>query len=275
MDTSKIKIVFITAIYGDIETMCKPILQQNMDCYFICFTDKINMISNGWTLDNNPYHLKYNIIDNGSYPNSLNNNNHPRNISKFYKLQFHRIPCLNEYDIVIWLDSSMVIKSDNIAKYADELIKTTSRDIFLFENEMHNGTIESEVILCNKYRDKLHYIKRNEPPQNFMKQYFDYILIHKYNEKYWKNIKNTEHYGLWCCGFIIFNMKSNMIPKLLDEWYLHNLKYTNRDQISFPFVCWKLNIIPYTFPDHYLKGDAHYENTFYKRYDHGTVINHN
>lgn len=269
---SKINIVIITAIYGNIETVCKPILQQNIDCDFICFTDNVNIISNGWKLDHKPYHLEYNMLDNGSYNNSLNNNKHPRNIAKFYKLQFHKIPYLSNYDIVIWIDSTMVIQSDNMAKYADELIKTTSKDIFLFENTVHNGTIESEVIMCNQIRDKSYYIRRNEPPQNFIKQYYNYTAIHKYNEKYWKSIKNTEHYGLWWCGFMIFNMKSNKIPKLLDEWYLHNLKYTNRDQISFPFVCWKLNIIPYTFPDDYLEGDPHNTTTFYERYNHCTIV---
>lgn len=274
-------ISFITALYGSAEKMCKPILRQNtkqyldddtsiINCDFICFTDQIDLDANGWTLDRYPYHLdaQYNIIDDGSFNNSIKNNNHPRNIMKYYKLQFHRIPCLKLYDVIIWIDSTMIIKSENIANYMAYIIKKSNLHIFLSEHEYRYGKLNNEVEACLQAYTTSYYKNRGETPQNFKKQYDDYIND-GYDDKFWKRINDSNHYGFWACGFIAFNMTINTnstdIIELLDLWYLHVLKYTNRDQISFPYVCWKLHVIPYTFPDTYMIGNAHFENTFYRR----------
>jgi hypothetical protein len=71
------KICFITAIYGGYETSCKQFVQQTIETDFICFTDNIHIISNGWTINTTPYHLlNKSKLDNDTYTNSLCNNKH-------------------------------------------------------------------------------------------------------------------------------------------------------------------------------------------------------
>ena len=51
------RICFITAIYGGYEITCKKYAKQTVDTDFICFTDNMNIVSNGWKIDTTPYHL--------------------------------------------------------------------------------------------------------------------------------------------------------------------------------------------------------------------------
>jgi hypothetical protein len=52
-------------------------------------------------------------------------------------------------------------------------------------------------------------------------------------------------------------------------WYLQTLKYTTQDQIGFPFVVQKLEMIPYTIPDGEITGLGHSQTTFYIKHEHG------
>ena len=245
-------IVFITAIYTDIKNdsmykECTHVKKQKLNCDFICFTNKNHIINNGWTIDTTPYHLNNEIYM--KYKNSMDRDT--RDIIKFYKMQFYKIPLLKKYNIVIWIDSSMQITSDIITIHANNLI-TKNNLICLQTHEYRNGSLLNEVNACCSFFNK----------EKLKKQY-KYYIKNGYKEEYWTS--KTKLYGLWSCGFIIFNMNDEKIYKLLDRWYLHNMKYTNRDQISFPYICYKLKIIPYTFPDNVLKGNAHTINTFYTR----------
>ena len=67
----------------------------------------------------------------------------------------------------------------------------------------------------------------------------------------------------------LLNNDENII-KFLDEWYLQTLKLTTQDQIGFPYVCKKLNMIPYTLPDNEIKGtNPHSYTDIYKKHCHG------
>ena len=66
------KIAYITAIYGNYELTCKPFIKQTIESDFICFTDNPNIPSNGWIIDNNPYHYTHpSKLDNSIYNNSI------------------------------------------------------------------------------------------------------------------------------------------------------------------------------------------------------------
>ena len=196
--------------------------------------------------------------------NSINNNKHPRNIIKYYKMQFHRIPRLDKYKIIIWVDGTIKLHYDSISLYIKKLIDQ-KHNIVLFEHSDRNGTILDEIYAL-RFADSSYYHARGEPEQNFLAQYNDY-LADGYNDNYWKSINNNHRFGLWSCTFMAFNMTSEIIS-FLDMWYYHQLRYTNRDQLSFPFVCFKQNIIPYTLPDNVIKG-RQVKNTFYERFPHG------
>ena len=96
------KICFITAIYGNYEASCKKFAEQTIKTDFICFTDNKKIISNGWTVNNTPYHLiNKSILDDNTQTNSIRNNKHTFNaVSKYYKQAFKNIPILMNRNIV-------------------------------------------------------------------------------------------------------------------------------------------------------------------------------
>jgi hypothetical protein len=60
------------------------------------------------------------------------------------------------------------------------------------------------------------------------------------------------------------------VLKFLDLWYSQTLKYTTQDQIGFPYVCQKTNLIPYTLPDEEVRGVFPHQMTdFYIKHEHG------
>ena len=71
------KVAFITAIYGSYEKSCKPYTRQTIPADFICFTDNINIESNGWIVDHYPYHehIWNHHTHTHTHPDSHNHNN--------------------------------------------------------------------------------------------------------------------------------------------------------------------------------------------------------
>jgi hypothetical protein len=69
---------------------------------------------------------------------------------------------------------------------------------------------------------------------------------------------------------VAFANKDIEVTQFLDLWYLQTLKYTTQDQIGFPYVVYKTNLIPYTLPNKEIVGEFPAKNTkFYIKHDHG------
>ena len=76
--------------------------------------------------------------------------------------------------------------------------------------------------------------------------------------------------GVWITCFIAFLHKDKEVKDFLDLWFLQTLKYTTQDQIGFPYVCQKTNLIPLTLPNNEIHGDHPTSNTmFYIKHYHG------
>jgi len=264
------KICFITAIYGNYEFSCKPFVKQTIDTDFICFTDNINIISNGWTIDNRPYHMiNKSSLDNNTYTNSLTNNNHTFNISKYYKQAFKNIPILNKYDVIVWLDGTIEIIYDKTSEYI--LSKIYEEKIIGWNHEWRYGDLSKEVDGSHFDRYTSRYWNNQEQPYQDVVGQYKFYLNDGYTNTYFKNLNSHSiHMGVWVTCFVAFLHKDDIVNTFLNLWYLQTLKYTTQDQIGFPYVCQKLNIIPYTLPNNDIYGDRpHVETMFYKKHDHG------
>lgn len=285
------KVAFITSIRGGYEKTCKPVIKQTVDCDFICFTDDPNIEKNGWEIDTHPYHDTHRSpIDTGLYINSTYkgevtpilegrldyiNNRHTFNLAKYYKVQWKLIPRLKDYDIVIWMDGTLEIKSSNVAEYMLQLCP--KYDLVTWHHELRGGFLYHEAYVSDmgKYTD-VNYLGQKQPYQDVMRQYLEY-LRDGYDEHYFKEVFKREEgrgrkdqFGVWATGFLAFNNKSEFIPKFLDAWYLQILKYTTQDQISFPKVAQDFKWAPYTLPDDIFPGfEAHVENSMFKVHKHG------
>lgn len=266
-----VKICFITAIYGNYEITCKKFVKQTIPTDFICFTNNENIVNNGWKIDTTPYHEIYNPLDNGTYINSLCNNKHTFNISKYYKQSFTNIPILEPYDVVIWIDGTIEIIYDKVSEYILQNIYMPNKNIIGWNHEPRSGILLNEVNDSRffKYTSTCWFGKM-QPYQDIDAQYKAYIED-GYNDAYFKNINHhTPHLGVWITCFIAFLKTEERVKKFLDLWYLQTLKYTTQDQIGFPYTCQKTNIIPYTLPDHEVHGDRPHNSTmFYIKHEHG------
>ena len=70
-------------------------------------------------------------------------------------------------------------------------------------------------------------------------------------------------------GITAFLHKDEHVKNFLNMWYLQTLKYTTQDQVGFPYVCQKTNMIPFTLPNNEISGSRpHIKTMFYKKHDH-------
>ena len=268
------KICFITAIYGNYEASCKKFVEQTIDTDFICFTDNENINNNGWIIETTPYHLiNKSELDNDTYLNSLCNNKHTFNVAKYYKQQFKNIPILEKYDVVVWLDGTIEIIYNKTSEYI--LNNIYEKKIIGWAHEWRDrksaGMLDLEVFASQNYKyTSTFWNDQEQPYQDVVEQYFAY-LNDGYTDKYFENINPERHnFGMWVTCFVAFLKNDERVRNFLDLWYLQTLKYTTQDQISFPYVCQKTHLIPYTLPDHDVYGDRpHSETMFYIKHDHG------
>jgi hypothetical protein len=263
------KICFITAIYGNYELSCKSFKKQIIETDFICFTDNEKIISNGWTIDTTPYHIiNPSPLDNNTYINSISNNKHTFNIAKYYKQAFQNIPRLKKYDVIVWLDGTIQITTENVSEYI--LSKIYDNYIIGWHHEYRNGFLKLETQASNFERyTSTYWYGQKQPYQNVNQQYEEYIKD-GYKEDYFNEYKHlTPHFGVWITCFVAFLNKNEEVSNFLDLWYMQTLKYTTQDQIGFPYVVQKTNLIPYTLPNKDINGDCpHIKTQFYCKHQH-------
>jgi len=266
-----IKICFITAIYGSYESSCKKFVKQTIPTDFICFTDNPNIISNGWFIDTKPYHYdNKSELDDDTQVNSLVNNKNTFNICKYYKQSFQRIPRLKDYDVIVWLDGTIEIIYEKTSEYI--LNHIYEKKIIGWHHEDRNGILLDEVEVSSRFGRYTNTVLNGQPQpfQDVIKQY-EYYLKDGYNDEYFKNIQShTNHLGVWITCFVAFLNKDEEVKRFLDLWYIQTLSYSTNDQIGFPYVCQKMNLIPFTLPNSEIGGNRpHFYTMFYIKHKHG------
>lgn len=246
------------------ESSCKHHVKQTIPADFICFSNNPNIIANNWEVDRLTYFITNpSNIDDGSYINSLQNNNHTFNITKYFKQSFHNIPRLKNYDIVIWLDGSIEIKDPKAAEWVVNTLK--KQPMIVWEHDERKGSLESEMraSALMKYTSTS-WLGQVQPYQNVQAQYKAYISD-GYDEGFWKRMDPLRaNLGVWITCFVAFDNKNEDTHKFLDFWYLQTLKYSTQDQVSFSYAVQKLAFYPYTLPDSNIKGKVGHNSLFYK-----------
>jgi hypothetical protein len=265
-----VKICFITAVYGNYESSCKQFAKQTVKSDFICFTDNVHMVSNGWTIDTTPYHvINKSKLDDDTFVNSMKNNKHTFNIAKYYKQSFKNIPILQKYDVIVWLDGTIEIIYEKTSEYI--LNNIYNKKIIGWHHELRNGKLGKEVEASKFYRyTSTFWNNQSQPYQDVGRQYIKY-LMNGYDDSFFKNMNShTPHFGVWITCFVAFLNHDEEVNQFLDLWYLQTLKYTTQDQIGFPYVCFKTGLIPHTLPNNEITGDcAHVKTMCYIKHDHG------
>jgi len=131
------------------------------------------------------------------------------------KLQPHKI--FSDYEFSIWIDGSIkLLKPFEIKNCVYNALK--DNDFAAFKH-MHRKTLQEELKSCLK--------RKKDNPYIMLTQYNDYISAGYKPELLIES------------GVLIRRHNSPKCAKFCDAWWNNVLKYSIRDQLSFPFVKWQ------------------------------------
>ena len=103
----------------------------------------------------------------------------------------------------------------------------------------------------------------NKYSYDIKKQYQDYI-DNGYHDIFFKGLCHpSQHFGVWFISFVAYNNKDCRIHNLLKAWFHEIITYGTNDIISFSYICYKHNTLPYTLPDNNIIGEPNTSNQFY------------
>eukprot|EP01033_Poteriospumella_lacustris_P004440 gene4440-3173_t len=273
------KVAVITAVFGDYELTGKPFPRQTIPTDFLLFSDRPpeNITAPGWIIVNTPYHVlqfqeEQDQEDTRELHNALHRHTHPFNVAKFYKQSFHKIPMLRKYDVVIWIDGTVVITDASMSlRMMGLLTGAVPQHVMAVFEHHRRGQLEREVnastvgIAVSKYSSDF-WGGYTAITQDIVGQYETYLKEGHPNPHH----SERAEFGLWCTCFVAWNMRHERTASVLDMWYRHNLQYTTQDQVSFPVVLQRLNVTPLSLPDGRIDIYGTFTaNTMFFKYFHG------
>lgn len=162
---------------------------------------------------------------------------HPRMSSKWYKVFPHK--CLPDYRYTIFIDGSLQITNPDFAREAIQYIGPDGIGIWPHPD-----------------RDDILDESRASKP---MAKYENTSVIEQ-GEEYSKHVPRNA--GLWCTGTIVRDNHNPRMQEAMTLWMEEIEKWTYQDQISFPYIVWKLNLQIATFPSSV--GNFDKNNWFYR-----------
>jgi hypothetical protein len=123
-----------------------------------------------------------------------------------------------EADLTVYVDATFKIKGN-----LDRFALSKSEGIWLNSHPQRQCIYEEAEVVMLKELDKREIIDKH---------------ILRYREE-----GLSEQWGLWRCGIIVRDNNSK-IKELNELWWKEIESGSWRDQISFPYACWKLGIRP-------------------------------
>jgi hypothetical protein len=148
---------------------------------------------------------------------------HPRMSAKWFRMHPHKV--LPEHRRTVWVDGGVQMLG---ADFADVVLEAMSPDgLSMFRHPVRD-TVTAEAEFCvplEKYADQpmveqvAHYRARGFPDES----------------------------GLWATG-VIGRDNLRKIRRLGRLWMRENMRWTYQDQLSLPYLLWRLGIKPGTIP---------------------------
>lgn len=127
---------------------------------------------------------------------------------------------LSDYDYTIWVDSSIKVNKFDVKEYIEKALQ--NEDIAVFPHSARE-CVYDEAKMCEHYKkDDVKTMKSQ------MKRYI--------NQGYPKK------FGLVETGVLVRNNQSDAIIELNNAWWKEIGHGSKRDQLSFNYIVWKLNL---------------------------------
>lgn len=140
----------------------------------------------------------------------------PRRASRKYKILAHK--WFPEFEYSLWIDGSIKLKA-SVEILIDKFLK--GYDIAVLKHPQRN-CIYKEAETCIT-------LKKGNPE-----------IIKKQMAKYEKE-GYPKNNGLYVCGLIL-RKHNKKVEDFNNSWWSELCKFTNRDQLSFPYALWKTDL---------------------------------
>lgn len=194
--------VIYTCYTGGYDSLKQPLTIYE-DYDYICFTDNVTAKQNGvWEMRPIPYE---------------NTDNTRR--ARYIKHNPHII--LPDYEYSVWIDSNIQIVDEYLKSRVDLLITEGSKMAHI--THPRRGCIYVEAIKC---------IRKNNDKN---------ILIYNFIKKI-SSEGFPKNYGLSETNIIYRKHNDDTIKTVSQEWWNNITTYSRRDQLSFYYVLWKLDV---------------------------------
>lgn len=156
---------------------------------------------------------------------------------KYYKCQWHKIPLLNEYDIIVWIDSTLELKNIPYEELkANDMVMYKHLD----SRSTHHEIRLSRDARFHPYRAKLQSLLR-EPRINWVAM----------------------------AGFIVVN-RCDKVYELNDKWFSKIIEYGPQCQVVFPGVYQSMDDLKLLLIVDVPRTDPHIESNYFIRHPHLT-----
>ena len=219
------RFVIYTAIANGYDFL-RPAPKNLPDVDFICFTDDVgNKMRKGWTLR--------------AFPQSqgLDHTRKCRNV----KLRPHLY--LSDYKYTLWIDANILVKP-GVKNYISDFI-ISQNTLATFKHPFRNCIYEEAMVCKKENRDDHSSI--------------DKLTIYLRSKKYPQNL------GLIESNVLFRSTHDNLLTSAMEMWWEMVLKFSKRDQLSFNYVAWKMQL-PYV----YINGSTRTNDGCFKLQSHRT-----
>jgi hypothetical protein len=202
------RVCLYTALYGDYDTL-RPVMPQAWDdgrADCLAFTDQVRPGDRA---------EGWQVIVTPR-PEA-----HPRMQAKFFKLNPHK--CLRDYDLSVWVDASLRVHSPHLVRDLARYVKESAVAFFPHRWRTRLADELAAHLPLRKYAGL--------PIREQVASYFA--------EGY------AEQTPLLECTCIVRRHNDRAVRELDEAWWGENQRWTYADQLSLPYVLWKLGT-PYT-----------------------------
>lgn len=149
---------------------------------------------------------------------------------------------LPEYEYTAWVDGSFIMKKD-IEPYVAKCLQDA--DIAVHAHPLRNCIFEEANAVLTYQFEKKEIVQR---------------VVERYRREGF-----PEKYGLAATGILFRNNRSSDVINFNNAWWGEIAAYSQRDQLSFNYVMWKLGL-----RHHVLEGNL-YDNEHFRNIGHGNV----
>lgn len=121
-------------------------------------------------------------------------------------------------DVAVWMDASMQIVRTDFRDYCASSLG--GNDVVASLHPEDRDCLFQEAAYCQDW------------PQNT-------LMPLREQTAFYRAQGMPEHWGLWACGVLVWRDTARS-RAFGAEWLAHNEQWSTRDQVSFPFVLWKM-----------------------------------